>query len=189
MNLSVKCWITNINIALIAVMPTLTSSLLTHKAIAEDAGFCFMVTPSGRTVELTKLCHHTTQTQATSSQKVFRVPIKRRFGRTPVIDVTFNNQKTFEMILDTGANSTLITQGMANTLQIKATGIMQAQVADGTQIKFPTVKVNSIAAGGLIANNLEIAIAPKAGIGLLGHDFFGDYDIKISATAVEFHQR
>lgn len=181
-----KRWITNINIAVIAVIPTLTFSALTYKAIAEDAGTCFMVTPAGTTVELAKLC---TGTKANSDDRVFRVPIKRRFGRTPVIDVTFNNQKTFEMIVDTGANGTLITQKMANTLQIKPTGVLQAQVADGTQIQFPTGKVKSIAAGEMIANNLEVAIAPKADIGLLGHDFFGNYDIKILATEVEFHPR
>lgn len=189
MNCAGKRWITKINIAVMAVMPTLIFSALTPKATAEDAGACFMVTSAGTTVELAKLCSGTSGTKATSDDRIFRVPIKRRFGRTPVIDVTFNNQKTFEMIVDTGANGTLITQKMANILQIKATGILQAQIADGTQIQFPTGKVKSITAGGVIANNLEVAIAPKADIGLLGHDFFGNYDIKILATEVEFHPR
>ncbi|MBD2437585.1 TIGR02281 family clan AA aspartic protease [Nostoc sp. FACHB-110] len=186
MNRAGKRWITNINIAVMAVMPTLIISAFTSKATAEDLGACFMVTPSGATVELARLC---TGNKANSDERVFKVPIKRRFGRTPVIEVKFNNQKTFEMIVDTGANGTLITQKMANTLQIKPTGILQAQVADGTQIQFPTGKVKSIAAGGVVANNLEVAIAPKADIGLLGHDFFGNYDIKILATEVEFHPR
>lgn len=56
---------------------------------------------------------------------------------------------------------------------------MQAQIADGTQVQFPTSKVDSVAACGVVANNLEVAIAPKVGVGLLGHDFFGNYDIKI----------
>ncbi|MBU7582657.1 MAG: retroviral-like aspartic protease family protein [Nostoc sp. TH1S01] len=189
MNCALKRAITNINLALIAVMPTLIFSGFTHRAIAEDKGTCFMVTSSGMTVELTKLCSDSHQTKATSEGRVFRVPIKRHFGRTPVIDVTFNNQKTFEMIVDTGANGTLITQAMANALRIKPTGTLQAQTADGSQVELATGKIQSIAAGGAVANNLEVAIASKAGIGLLGHDFFGDYDIKILQTAVEFHPR
>jgi predicted aspartyl protease len=189
MNCSIQRWITHINIIVIAVMPTLAFPAWTDKAQAEDAEFCYMVTTSGTTVELEKLCNTKNETKANSNSRVFRVPIKRRFGRTPVIDVTFNNRNTFEMVVDTGANGTLITQGMANTLQIKPTGFMHAQVADGTQLQFPTAKVKSIAVGGVVAKNLEIAIAPKAGIGLLGNDFFGNYDIKILATAVEFHQR
>ncbi|GBE91216.1 retroviral aspartyl protease [Nostoc cycadae WK-1] len=141
------------------------------------------------TVELTKLCNETNRAKTTSEGRVFRVPIKRHFGRTPVIDVTFNNQKTFEMVVDTGANGTLITQAMANSLQIKPTGTLNAQTADGNQVQFPTGKIKSMAAGGIVANNVEVAIASKAGIGLLGHDFFGNYDIKILQTAVEFHTR
>lgn len=189
MNCAWRRGITNINVALIAVMPTLMFSAWTNRAVAEDTSSCFMVNSAGMTVELTKLCNDTNKTKTTSEGRVFRVPIKRRFGRTPVIDVTFNNQKTFEMIVDTGANGTLITQAMANALQVKPTGRLNAQTADGSQVQFSTGKIQSIAAAGIVANNLEVAIAPKAGIGLLGHDFFGNYDIKILQTAVEFHPR
>jgi hypothetical protein len=34
-----------------------------------------------------------------------------------------------------------------------------------------------------------VAIAPKAEIGLLGHAFFENYDIKILEKEVEFHKR
>jgi|UPI000374E772 aspartyl protease family protein len=38
-----------------------------------------------------------------------------------------------------------------------------------------------MAAGRAVANNLiyEVAIAPKAQVGLLGDDFFSNYDIRI----------
>ncbi|BAY17655.1 hypothetical protein NIES21_34960 [Anabaenopsis circularis NIES-21] len=189
MNCAWQRGITHINLALIAVMPALIFLAFAHRAIAEDTSACFMVTSSGMTVELTKLCNETNRAKTTSEGRVFRVPIKRHFGRTPVIDVTFNNQKTFEMVVDTGANGTLITQAMANSLQIKPTGTLNAQTADGNQVQFPTGKIKSMAAGGIVANNVEVAIASKAGIGLLGHDFFGNYDIKILQTAVEFHTR
>lgn len=169
-----------------ALIPTLIFLVFSHQAIADDPGGCYMVTSSGKTVGLERLCGNIA---APSDDRVFRVSIKRRFGGTPVIDVTFNDKKTFEMIVDTGASGTIITQSMANTLKLQTTGTMQAQIADGSEVEFPTSKVKSIAAGGVTANNLQVAIAPKASIGLLGHDFFGNYDIKILEREVEFHHR
>jgi predicted aspartyl protease len=169
-----------------ALIPTLIFLAFSHQAIADDPGACYMVTPSGKTIGLERLCPNIV---APSDDRVFRVSIKRRFGGTPIIDVTFNDKKTFEMIVDTGASGTIITQSMANTLQLQATGTMQAQIADGSEVEFPTGKVKSVAVGGVTANNLQVAIAPKASIGLLGHDFFGSYDIKILEKEVEFHHR
>ncbi|MGF1676550.1 MAG: hypothetical protein ACFCUV_23155, partial [Rivularia sp. (in: cyanobacteria)] len=42
----------------------------------------------------------------TRQAMVFSSPIKRRVGGTPIIDVTFNGQQQFEMIVDTGASGT-----------------------------------------------------------------------------------
>ncbi|MEH1998435.1 retropepsin-like aspartic protease family protein [Nostoc sp.] len=181
-------WITTVNLAAIGLMPTLIFLAFSHQATADDPGACYMITSSGKTVGLGRLCGNS-NIAVPSDNKVFRVSIKRRFGGTPVIDVTFNDKKTFEMIVDTGSSETIITQDMANTLELQATGTMQAQIADGSQVEFPTSKVKSIAAGGVTANNLQVAIAPKASIGLLGHNFFGSYDIKILEKEVEFHHR
>ncbi|BAY32175.1 hypothetical protein NIES2107_40620 [Nostoc carneum NIES-2107] len=173
-----------INLAVMVGVPTLLFLAFWHRATAEDLGSCFMVTSSGRTISLGKLCGVTPPDNG-----VFRVPIKRRLGKTPVIDVTFNQRQTFEMILDTGASSTLITLKMAATLQLQPTGKVNAQIADGTVVQFLTSQIKDIAVGGAVANNIEVAIAPKASIGLLGHDFFDNYDIKILEKEVEFRQR
>ncbi|AFY48182.1 Retroviral aspartyl protease [Nostoc sp. PCC 7524] len=187
----VKCRIASINLAGIIAISMLMFLALSHRTTAQSPGDCFMITASGRTIKLDKLCHNSSEIKKfpEPEKKVFRVPIKRRLGRTPVIDVTFNNKKTFEMIVDTGANNTVITMGIANALQIKPTGVMAAQIADGSLIQFPTGTVNLMTAGGAIANNVEVAIAPQAPIGLLGHDFFDNYDIKILEKTVEFHPR
>jgi predicted aspartyl protease len=184
MNDAKRRWIMTINIAMMVGMPTLVFLAFLHRAKAEDPGSCFMVTSSGRTISLGKLCGVTPV-----DSRIFRVPIKRRIGKTPVLDVTFNQQQTFEMILDTGASSTLITQKIANALQLQPTGKINAQIADGTEVQFFTGKVKSITVGPAIANNIEVAIAPKASIGLLGHDFFDNYDIKILEKEVEFRHR
>ncbi|HIK04873.1 MAG TPA: retroviral-like aspartic protease family protein [Trichormus sp. M33_DOE_039] len=180
-----------INLSLISAFSTLMFVGLSHRATAEDPGECFMINPSGRTIKLEKLCGVDNEKRISPQpeKKVFRVPIKRRLGRTPVIDVTFNHKKTFEMIVDTGANNTLITMGIANALQLEQTGVMTAQIADGTQIELPISTVKSMTAGGAGVQNVEVAIAPKAPIGLLGNDFFSNYDIKILEKTVEFHPR
>ncbi|WP_341528899.1 retropepsin-like aspartic protease [Nostoc sp. UHCC 0302] len=187
MNKAWRCWRTSINLALIVAIPMLIYLPFSHQATAEDPGACFMITSSGKTVGLANLCGTTAPLE--NDSRVFRVPIKRRLGGTPIIDVTFNDKQTFEMVMDTGATGTVITQEMASTLKLQATGRMQAQIADGSLVQFFTGKVKSIAVGGVTANNLQVAIAPKAGIGLLGHDFFGNYDIKILEKQVEFQLR
>lgn len=171
----------------ITIIPTLLILLLNNTAKATDPGACFMTTADGRTLDLAKLCGITPVKPLDTG--VFRVPIKRRSGKIPVIDVTFNGKKTFEMIVDTGASGTLITQSMANALQLKPNGTLQASIADGSIIKLKTSQVKSIGVGGAMVNNVRVAIAPKAEVGLLGHDFFGNFDVKIGENIVEFYRR
>jgi aspartyl protease family protein len=123
------------------------------------------------------------------NQKVFQAKIKRRAGGTPVIDVVFNGNKTFEMIVDTGASGTLITQRMASLLGVRPVRTVRAGIADGSVVEFPIGLVRSIRVGGAAIQNVEVAIAKQMQIGLLGHDFFGNYDVKIKKDVVEFYVR
>lgn len=121
--------------------------------------------------------------------QVFQAKIKRRAGGTPVIDVVFNGNKTFEMILDTGASGTLISQRMATALGVRPVRTIRAGIADGSVVEFPIGRVRSIRVGGAVIQNVEVAIAKQMPIGLLGHDFFGNYDVKIKKDVVEFYVR
>jgi aspartyl protease family protein len=123
------------------------------------------------------------------NQKVFQAKIKRRAGGTPVIDVVFNGNKTFEMIVDTGASGTLISQRMATALGVRPVRTVRAGIADGSVVEFPIGRVRSIRVGGAVIQNVEVAIAKQMQIGLLGHDFFGNYDVKIKKDVVEFYVR
>ena len=123
------------------------------------------------------------------NQKVFQAKIKRRDSGTPVIDVVFNGNKTFEMIVDTGASGTLITQRMASVLAVRPVRTVRAGIADGSVVVFPIGVVRSIQVGGAVIQNVEVAIAKQMQIGLLGHDFFGNYDVKIKKDVVEFYVR
>ncbi|WP_293340490.1 TIGR02281 family clan AA aspartic protease [Microcoleus sp. CAWBG58] len=129
------------------------------------------------------------QPAPSGNQKVFQAKIKRRAGGTPVIDVVFNGNKTFEMIVDTGASGTLITQRMATALGVRQVGTGRAGIADGSIVEFPIGVVRSIRVGGAAIQNVEVAIAKQMEIGLLGHDFFGNYDVKIKKDVVEFYVR
>lgn len=120
-------------------------------------------------------------------QQVFTAPIKRRLGGTPIVEVTFNGQRQFEMIVDTGASGTVITQEMANTLGIVTVGKAKANTASARAVEFPVGYVNSMALGGVIVNRVPVAIAgAELETGLLGHDFFGNYDVTIKRNVVEF---
>lgn len=169
---------------------------------ANDQGGCFMVDEAGNTISLGSLCGYdrvdsSSSSQASSSSHnrsnnsgtaagVVQVPIIRRAGLTPVIAVKFNDSQTYEMILDTGASGTLITRRMANDLQLRQNGEIIASIADGSRVRFPTSRVNSIAVDAARVSNVDVAIAEDMSIGLLGHDFFGNYDIRISKDVVEF---
>lgn len=120
-------------------------------------------------------------------EEVITVPIKRRMGGTPVIEVKFNGNEYFEMIVDTGASGTVITQKMATALSIVPIGQAKANTASSKAVTFPIGYVNSMEVGEVKVGQIPVAIA-GVGLetGLLGHDFFGDYDITIKRDVVQF---
>ncbi len=158
---------------------------------------CYLVTSSGQRLDLGQLCGEKPPSMPVSagqspiqqSSGVIRARIKRRISSTPVIEVVFNRDRTFEMIVDTGASASLITEQMATALKIQPTRTIAAGIANGDTVHFPVGKVRSMSVGSLSVNNVEVAIAGQLDVGLLGHDFFGNYDIKIKRDVVEFYPR
>ncbi len=126
----------------------------------------------------------------TAGGQVFQAPIKRRAGGTPVIDVTFNGNQTFEMIVDTGASGTVITQAMADALGLRVIGKTKVNTASQAGVEVPLGFVSSIAVGNAVVKDVIVAIGNNAlDIGLLGHDFFSDYDVTVKRDVVEFRRR
>ncbi|MBD2312183.1 retroviral-like aspartic protease family protein [Desertifilum sp. FACHB-1129] len=152
-------------------------------AIAQEQQGCFFVDSSGRAVSLGGICNGDSP-----SRRVYQARIKRRLGGIPVIDVTFNGNQTFEMIVDTGASGSLITASMAQALRVVPTRVEISAIADGSRVIFPVGYVQSIGVGGAVVRNVPVAIAERMDIGLLGHDFFGDYDVTIRRDVVEFRR-
>ncbi|MEW6494755.1 MAG: retropepsin-like aspartic protease [Cyanobacteriota bacterium] len=153
-------------------------------AIAQE-DTCFMVNSNGSTIDLGHLCGN-----SQPLKRVFTAPIKRRQGGTPVIDVTFNGFQRFEMIVDTGASSTMITRSMASALGVLPVKTIKANTASAMGVEFPVGYVQSIAVDGAVTNKVLVMIAgADQDIGLLGHDFFGDYDVTLKQNVVEFRLR
>lgn len=120
----------------------------------------------------------------------FTVPIKRREGETiPVVEVTFDGKKKYEMFLDTGASKTLITRRMAYDLKVKPVGMAGVKTANGV-VGIYFGFVNSIQLGGNLVRDVLVGIGqPDLDIGLLGHDFYDGYDITIKKDVVEFRRQ
>ena len=122
---------------------------------------------------------------------MFQATIKRRIGGTPVIYVTFNGDHKVEMIVDTGASGTVLTQATADALGLVPIAKAKANTASAKAVEFPIGYVNSIQVGGAVVKDVPVAIAPASVLetGLLGHDFFGNYDVTIRRDVVEFRPR
>jgi hypothetical protein len=127
---------------------------------------------------------------STDEQGVFTAPIKRRQRGTPIIDVTFNGTQTFEMVVDTGASGTVITEAMAKSLKIVPDGTVTANTASAKGVTFRTGIVESIAVDGAVEQKVRVAIGgAELEMGLLGQDFFSQYDVSLKQDVVEFHRR
>jgi len=125
-----------------------------------------------------------------TNPQFFFVPIKKRLGGTPVVEVSFHDHHKFDMMLDTGASHTLITESMAVTLGLRLVGGELMQVADGSVVILPIALVKSQEIDGRLMRDMEVGVAPPAmKMGLLGQDFLKGYDITIKENIVEFHRQ
>lgn len=143
--------------------------------------------PPPRTTELSPDTNSFPVSSAIIPERVYVAPIRRRVGGTPVITVTFNGRQQFDMIVDTGASGTVITQEMASLLGVIPVGKAKANTASSKAVEFPIGYVESMSLGGVRVNRVPVAIAgAELETGLLGHDFFGNYDVTIKRNVVEF---
>lgn len=120
-----------------------------------------------------------------SGIKSVQVPITRRLHGTPVVQVTFNDAETYEMILDTGASRTLITRQMANELGVVATEKMVAATASHAEVTFDIGQMRSISIGEMRLLEPKVTIGDSVSIGLLGNDFLRGYDVTIRDRTIE----
>jgi aspartyl protease family protein len=161
--------------------------VISFPSVAQEQNGCFMLDAKGKPVDLGNLCGG--GNVRPTPPKAFQVPIKRREGGVPVIDVNFTGKKgkkTFEMLLDTGATATVLTVKMAQILEIVPEGAFLANTPSQNLVSFPVGRVASISTAGIVANNVTVAISPTLDIGLLGQNFFAGYDVLIRKDTIEF---
>lgn len=146
--------------------------------------------PRVKQVSLASKCTTKLSTSAPSGT-VIRVPIKRREFGTLVIDVTLTNRnikESFEMMLDTGASGTAITQEMAARLNIETIAVAKVSTAAGGAL-IGVGCLDAVQVGAASLKNVPVGIPPGLDIGLLGQDFFSRYDMTIKNNFVEFRVR
>lgn len=159
---------------------------------AQENSGCFMLDANGQPLDLSHLCGGgsiSNPNPNTFTPGLFQIPIKRREAGIPVIDVTFNGQKTFEMMVDTGASGTVLTLKMAQALKLQPEGAVIVNTPSQTNVPMPLSRVTSIATGGLIVENVVVAISPSLPMGLLGQDFLSIYDVTIKEKTIELRTR
>lgn len=169
-------------------------------AIAQERPGCFFETASGEFVDLNngEICQVPILEVPTSagvegtpanSTGVYEAKIVRRSGGIPVIQVLFNGNQSYEMLVDTGASNTVITPVMAELLGVLPTGRTKADTPSQKGVELDIGLVRSVSIDGAVASNIPVAIAPALDIGLLGQDFFGRYDVTIKQDVIEFRER
>ncbi len=179
-----------------------TLNWTSDSAIAQDSSDCFMIDSRGRRIDLSKLCGgndsnpikptaqppQSSEVRSDPNGKI-KIRIKRFRNKIPTVDVVFNGDRTYEMIFDTGASRTLITSEMAKSLSVVSYNHADFNIADGSNVRFPIGEVKSIEIGSFKIQVMPVVIAERADIGLLGNDFFGNFDIKIGRSEIELSPR
>jgi aspartyl protease family protein len=120
------------------------------------------------------------------SPRIIRVPIEGRTGGIPVIAVTLNGQKTFPMMVDTGASLTIITPQMARAIGFRQEGSEKIRVANGDIVDMPRGRISSIRVGDAEIRNFTVLVGSAP---LLGQNFFSEYTVAVGQNAVIFRQR
>ena len=172
-------------------LSVLSINIYSLMAKGQSADGCYMEDVNGQMIDLSTLCGSGSSGSAKirTNPNNFQIRIKRREAGIPVIEVTFNGRKSYDMLLDTGASGTVLTIRMAEDLGLTPKGYVMVQTPSSNATPFPIATVDSIKVGSAIQRNVEVAVSPTLPIGLLGQDFFGSYDITIRKNVIEFQHR
>lgn len=180
-----------------AIILIACTALITPATAQEREG-CFLVDSKGTLINLRHLCPDNSQEvdiQGIAEGGVFEVPIKRKEAGIAVVDVTFNENKTYEMLFDTGASGILITSKAAQELGVRIFDTATSTIATGEEMEVGIGTVSSVKVGNLTLGETPVAIAPATadeglkGMGLLGQTVYGDYDVTIKENVIQFKPR
>jgi clan AA aspartic protease (TIGR02281 family) len=104
-------------------------------------------------------------------------------GGTVVVDVMLNRRLTVPMLLDTGADFTVLTKQMARDLRLTALDHLPTQEfkTAGGSVRLPVATVQSLRVGTAEARNIDVAIDIDGhmSIGLLGMTFLRHFTVTV----------
>jgi predicted aspartyl protease len=139
-----------------------------------------------QTYEETKVLKKETKTTVSSEDRITKITVKGNQILVPVTLINGNTEETVTLLLDTGAQGTLIHNEVADRLYInlgKARKI-KAEVVGGTSLDASIINIDTIKIGPHTLHNKNIAVVPYEGRaarfdGLLGMDFLGRFGYRI----------
>jgi clan AA aspartic protease (TIGR02281 family) len=130
------------------------------------------------------------------ASKVTSVTVRNNQVRVPVRLSYRNNVVEAQMVLDTGATTTMITSDLADRLGIRAdsTEAALARIADGSLVQSSWTRLDYISVGSRRVHNPKVAIMPSRGPlsgfgdGLLGMNFLGEfrYHVDMNSQIIEW---
>jgi len=129
------------------------------------------------------------QTTRASSASSSTMPIKYFEKHLPVVEVLLDGVAKFDVVIDRNAPNSIITQKMANQLQLSLVSYQYVYLADGTPMELSIAKLRSVMVGEMIVTDVYVAIAPDNATVVLGQDCFSSYSVRISGNEITFSRR
>jgi len=104
----------------------------------------------------------------------------------PVVEVLFDGITTFDMVIDRNAPHSIITQQMAQQLNLELVSYQYVYLADGVPMELPVARLRSVAIGETVITDVDVAVAPDTQTALLGKNCFGSLSVRISGNKITF---
>lgn len=126
------------------------------------------------------------QPKASPNSKSAVVAIKSYERHMPVVEVLLDGIAKFDMVIDRNASHSIVTQQMANQLNLEIVSYRYVYLADGTPMELSIGRLRSVVIGPVIVTDVYVAIAPDKSTALLGKDCFSAYSVRISGNEITF---
>ena len=130
-----------------------------------------------------------TQRGSAPKQRGAAVPIKSYENSRPVVEVLFDGIAKFDIVIDRNATHSIVTQQIANKLNLELVSYRYVYLLDGTPMELPIGRLRSVVVGEAIVTDVYVAIAKDSAIPVLGKDCFSAYSIRISGNEMTFLRR
>ena len=128
-------------------------------------------------------------THKTTAAAAASIPIKSFQNHLPVVEVLLDGIAKFDVVIDRNAPNSIITQQMANQLNLNLVSYRYVYLADGTPMELSIARLRSVVVGETIVTDVYVAIAPDSATVVLGKDCFSAYSIRISGNEIAFLRR